>query len=74
MTNFTVRFNAQTVLLDAGDILCPNGELENAQQVLSETVNAILTAGYLPLLPGWRSVKLRMGMPVVSAGSQESNP
>ncbi|MEZ2442558.1 formimidoylglutamase [Chitinophaga sp. RCC_12] len=52
IANFPVHFNAQTVLLDAGDILCPNGELENAQQVLSETVNTILTAGYLPLLLG----------------------
>lgn len=52
IANFPVHFNAQTVLLDAGDILCPNGELENAQQVLSESVNDILTAGYLPLLLG----------------------
>lgn len=52
IANFPVHFNEQTILLDAGDILCVNGELENAQQVLSEAVNAILTAGYLPLLLG----------------------
>lgn len=52
IANFPVHFNEQTILLDAGDILCLNGELENAQQVLSEAVNAILTAGYLPLLLG----------------------
>lgn len=52
IANFPVHFSEQTILLDAGDILCINGELENAQQVLSEAVKAILTAGYLPLLLG----------------------
>ena len=52
MAGFPVHFNAQTILLDAGDILCPGGDLENAQLVLSEAVKAILTAGYLPLLLG----------------------
>lgn len=52
IANFPVHFGEQTVLLDAGSILCVDGELENAQQVLSEAVKAILTAGYLPLLLG----------------------
>jgi len=52
IANFPVHFNAQTQLLDAGDIICVNGELENAQKVLTEAVKAILTAGYLPLLLG----------------------
>ncbi|MBS0027985.1 formimidoylglutamase [Chitinophaga sp. 22321] len=52
IANFPVHFNAQMVLLDAGDVICVNGELENAQQMLSEAVKAILTAGYLPLLLG----------------------
>ncbi|MFY0254371.1 formimidoylglutamase [Chitinophaga sp. 30R24] len=52
MANFPVHFNAQTILVDAGDILCVDGELENAQQVLSQVVKTILTAGYLPLLLG----------------------
>lgn len=52
MANLPVHFNAQTILADAGDILCPGGELEKAQLALSETVQAVLTAGYMPLLLG----------------------
>ena len=52
MANLPVHFNAQTILADAGDILCPRGELEKAQLALSETVQAVLTAGYMPLLLG----------------------
>jgi formiminoglutamase len=52
IANFPVHFSEQTILLDAGDILCINGELENAQQVLREAVVAVLNAGYLPLVLG----------------------
>ncbi|PSL46766.1 formiminoglutamase [Chitinophaga niastensis] len=52
IANFPAHFNAHTILLDAGDVLCKNGQLEEAQEVLSEAVKAILTAGYLPILLG----------------------
>ncbi|NLR57134.1 formimidoylglutamase [Chitinophaga polysaccharea] len=52
IAGFPVHFNAQTILLDAGDIVCVNGELENAQTVLREAVQTILLAGYLPVLLG----------------------
>jgi formiminoglutamase len=52
MANLPVHFNASTILADAGNIGCPGGELEKAQLVLGETVQAILTAGYMPLLLG----------------------
>ncbi|HVI44276.1 MAG TPA: formimidoylglutamase [Chitinophaga sp.] len=52
MSSFPVHFDAEAVLLDAGDVVCKNGELENAQLVLSEAVKSIITAGYLPVLLG----------------------
>lgn len=52
IANFPAHFNTHTVFLDAGDIVCNNGELESAQLVLSEAVKAILMAGYLPVLLG----------------------
>jgi formiminoglutamase len=50
--NFPVHFEDNLILLDAGDICCPGGNLEVAQQILSEAVTSILNAGYLPLLLG----------------------
>jgi formiminoglutamase len=52
LSNFPVHFPENTVLLDAGDILCVDEGLEDAQQVLSQAVVALLTAGYLPVLLG----------------------
>lgn len=52
VANFPAHFEENTVLLDAGDIICTNTELEDAQLVLSEAVQALLTAGYLPVLLG----------------------
>lgn len=52
MANFPAHFNEHTQLLDAGDIVCTGTALEEAQLVLSEAVQAILMAGYLPVLLG----------------------
>jgi formiminoglutamase len=47
-----VHFKADSLLIDAGDVLCPDNSLEAAQEVLSEAVLGILSAGYLPVLLG----------------------
>lgn len=47
-----VHFKAGSLLVDAGDIICPDSSLEPAQNVLSEAVLGILSAGYLPVLLG----------------------
>lgn len=52
IANFPAHFEENTVLLDAGDIVCAGTALEDAQLVLSEAVHALLTAGYLPVLLG----------------------
>lgn len=50
--NFPAHFPSSTVFIDAGDVICDNNKLEDAQLVLSQAVRAILMAGYLPVLPG----------------------
>ncbi|GAA0542297.1 formimidoylglutamase [Chitinophaga japonensis] len=50
--NWPVHFPAQQLLLDGGDIICPDQNLEAAQEALSEAVQRVLQAGYLPLLLG----------------------
>lgn len=52
MGGFPVHFPDETVLLDAGDVICVNQELENAQAVLAQAVVALLNAGYFPVLLG----------------------
>lgn len=52
VANFPAHFVENTVLVDAGDIVCNGTALEDAQLVLSQAVHALLTAGYLPVLPG----------------------
>ncbi|WP_198673814.1 formimidoylglutamase [Chitinophaga alhagiae] len=49
--SFPVHFGAHA-LVDAGDVVCTDGQLEAAQEVLSATVQHILQAGYLPVLFG----------------------
>lgn len=49
--SFPVHFGAHA-LVDAGDVVCRDGRLEAAQEVLSATVQHILQAGYLPVLFG----------------------
>lgn len=47
-----VHFKEDSLLIDAGDVICPDNSLEPAQEVLSEAVLGILSAGYLPVLLG----------------------
>ncbi|MBC9930343.1 formimidoylglutamase [Chitinophaga qingshengii] len=52
IANFPAHFTENAVVFDAGDIVCVDTALEEAQLVLSEAVQAILMAGYLPVLLG----------------------
>lgn len=47
-----VHFSDSSLLLDAGDVICPDTSLEPAQEMLSEAVLGILSAGYTPVLLG----------------------
>ncbi len=50
--NLPVHLTEGAVVVDAGDVACLDGRMENAQEVLSEVVKTILIAGYLPVLLG----------------------
>lgn len=50
--NFPVHFGNDLHCIDAGDIICTNGQLEAAQGALTAAVTLIRQAGYLPLLIG----------------------
>ena len=52
ITGFPVHFDPHAVLLDAGNISCPDHQLEGAQAALSEAVMGIKKAGYFPVLLG----------------------
>jgi formiminoglutamase len=49
--SFPVHFDHH-VLVDAGDIVCSNQDLEAAQEALSGKVQQLIAAGYLPVLFG----------------------
>jgi formiminoglutamase len=51
-SNFPVHFDNDLVLIDAGDIICPDQQLEAAQDALTNAVKLLKGAGYLPLLLG----------------------
>ncbi|MBW8683937.1 formimidoylglutamase [Chitinophaga rhizophila] len=51
-SNFPVHFDSELVLADAGDIICKDNQLEEAQHSLSAAVLSIRKAGYLPVLLG----------------------
>ncbi|MVT10094.1 formimidoylglutamase [Chitinophaga tropicalis] len=51
-SNFPVHFDSQLLIADAGDIICPGQQLEEAQEILSRAVLAIRKSGYLPVLLG----------------------
>ncbi|MGX5817428.1 formimidoylglutamase [Chitinophaga lutea] len=51
-SSFPVHFAEQHILVDAGNIVCEEGQLETAQAALSATVHHILQQGYLPVLFG----------------------
>ncbi|SEM15806.1 formiminoglutamase [Chitinophaga rupis] len=50
--NLPVHFNEQLLLLDAGDIVCADQNLEAAQGALSDAVQQLHAAGYTPILLG----------------------
>ena len=52
MASFAVHFGPNNLLVDGGDIICEDRRLERAQEVLSEAVQLIKQAGYLPLVAG----------------------
>ncbi len=50
--NLPWHHDADTTLFDAGDVLCPNGNLETVQKLLGQKVTMLLDAGYFPILLG----------------------
>lgn len=40
------------IMADAGDVICDNNDLEAAQQLMAEKIEAISKAGYLPIIFG----------------------
>jgi len=50
--SWPVHFPETQLLLDGGDIICPDQNLEAAQEALSEAVQQVLEAGYMPVLLG----------------------
>jgi len=52
LVNLPVHFPEHVSLLDVGDILCQNGNLEEAQDELGEAVKQLLVAGCLPIVLG----------------------
>jgi formiminoglutamase len=49
--NFPV-FASHIMMVDAGDVACPDGNLEAAQQLLGEKIQVIRHSGYLPIVIG----------------------
>ncbi|RIJ42364.1 formimidoylglutamase [Pontibacter oryzae] len=52
MASFAYHLAQEVKLYDAGDVLCPSGNLEDAQQQLGKKVDALLKHGYRPLVLG----------------------
>lgn len=50
--NLPIHFHENIVLKDAGDICCDDGDLEQAQYVLSEAVASIIRGGGFPIVLG----------------------
>ena len=47
-----VHFDESTSFVDLGDIICENGDMENAQSTLADLVKNTLQSGYQPLVIG----------------------
>ncbi len=47
-----VHFNEDTILIDLGDIICDNREMDQAQLALSAMIKYVLKSGYRPLVIG----------------------
>lgn len=52
LANLSLKLPESTVLLDMGDIQCPDGDLEEAQVQLGILVHRILAAGAFPVVLG----------------------
>ena len=53
MANFPVHFGQERIaIFDAGNVLCPNQQLERAQQLLGQKVAQLLSLGFLPVVMG----------------------
>ncbi len=50
--NLAWHFADPVMLYDAGEVLCPNGNLEAVQRLLGQKVAMLLDAGYFPILLG----------------------
>ncbi|MEQ8811872.1 MAG: formimidoylglutamase [Imperialibacter sp.] len=51
-TNLPWHSQPSVSLFDAGDVLCPNGNLETVQKLLGQKVATLLDTGYFPILLG----------------------
>ena len=53
MASLPVHFSMEEVaLFDAGNIICPNQDMERAQELLGQKVNQLLTYGFFPIVLG----------------------
>lgn len=52
LASLPVHFGEDTSLIDAGNVLCTKHDMEQAQEQLSELVDKLLAANYLPLILG----------------------
>lgn len=53
LAGLPVHFSPENLrLIDAGDIICENGDLENAQAALSKAVSTIIDSGGFPIVLG----------------------
>jgi len=50
--NLPVQFKEDTIFLDCGNVLCENGDMEEAQRTLALIVTSLIQAGYQPLVIG----------------------
>ena len=53
MASLPVHFNSEKVaLFDAGNVICPNRNLETAQELLGQKIAYLLENGYFPIILG----------------------
>jgi formiminoglutamase len=52
LANLPCSFSQQTILFDAGNVLCVDGDLEASQAVLAQAVSQIRSLGLFPLVMG----------------------
>lgn len=52
LSNLPCYFKKEVQLLDAGDVVCVDGDLEKSQQVLAQAVERLLTLNLFPIVLG----------------------